>query len=150
MKGRMKFVDSKGKKRKRGVSRTKRRKSSQWDYTESPREFYRKLDSKVLGFSELAGSDNTKEHHISFWMYLPTEDDALSLAKKLRLEQYEVEVNPPIKGNKHWLCLAYRTMVPDPDALEEIREHLTKLSLLHNGEFDGWEMEIPMSGTGIE
>lgn len=135
------IVDSNGKKKRK--SWAKKRKSLSKDFTESPREFFRRLDLKVLGLSERVGSDNTKKHPISFWLYLPTEDDALSLAKELPSDHYEVEVNPPIGGSKDWLCLAYRTMVPDPDELEKIRERLTKLALLHNGEFDGWEMEIP-------
>lgn len=146
------IADSNGKKRLR-KSWTKSRKVLRRDFTESPRDFFRRLDAKVLGFSERVGSDNAMEHHISFWMYLPTEEDALSLAKELQSEQYEIEVNPPIEGMKNWLCLAYRTMVPDADALEAIRERLTKLSLVHNGEFDGWEMEIPWnppSGTKNE
>ncbi len=108
----------------------------------TPTVFFRKLDRRVLELSEMVGSDNTRMHEISFWMYLPTEDGALSLAKQLQAEKFDVEVSPPIDRRREWLCLAYRTMVPDLDELERIRKQFTKLAKLYDGKFDGWEMEV--------
>ncbi len=96
----------------------------------------------MLELSESVGADNTKMHNVSFWMYLPTEEDALNLAKQLQQEQFNVEVTLSAGKKKEWLCLAYRTMVPETGALEEIRKRLTRLVEMHNGKYDGWEMEV--------
>lgn len=128
--------------KRRTKGRLQRTKKKPQEVRESSDAFFRRLDKRVLELSSEVGSDNTEPHEISFWMYLPTEEKAYDLAKQLQAQKFEVEVSPPLEPYKDWLCLAYRTMVPDLDELEKIRKHLTKLVKQRDGRYDGWEMEV--------
>lgn len=124
----------------RASGRLRRKRLAPQTVRESPKAFFRRLDRRVLELSEDVGSDLSKPHEISFWMYLPTEESAYGLAPKLQAQGFDVEVSPPLEGRNDWLCLAYLIMVPDPDELEMIRGRLTELVEQRGGKYDGWEM----------
>ncbi len=88
------------------------------------------------------GSDVNKLHEVSFWMYFKLEDRAYKAAAELSKQGFTVDVSPPHDGHDKWLCLAFTHIVPRFPTLEKYRKRLTTLAERHEGEFDGWEIEV--------
>lgn len=98
-------------------------------------------DAATLDELAHAGSDLSREHTIEFYLYVPEEDDAQSIATDLRHEGMTVEVTRAA-DNSSWLCLIQRKMIPDMAGLRGFRERFTALAAAHNGEYDGWGTEV--------
>lgn len=98
-------------------------------------------DAATLDELAHAGSDLTREHNIEFYLYLPEQADAETVADQLRDEGFAVEVTRAAEDTA-WLCLAQRKMIPDMAGLRRYRERFTDLAESHNGEYDGWGTEV--------
>ncbi len=127
-------------KRKRGTLLRKR--GNKRAFHETPADIIAKVDRRVLELLTELGSDTKKPHEVSFWIYIPVEEQAYQAAKELEKQQFDVELVPPSDGHNTWLCLAYKHFVPRFAAIERYRKQLTDLAARFGGEFDGWEMKV--------
>jgi regulator of RNase E activity RraB len=99
------------------------------------------VDESVLSRLRKAGSNLSKLHNIEFFLYFPYRDTAEKAAIVLRNAGFEVSVERAAQGDA-WLCLATKTMIPEPAELQRIRFEFVALAASMNGEYDGW-------GTGV-
>ena len=105
----------------------------------------------ILEYLNRWGSDIRRKHEFTFWLYFPTEKDARNAGKKAKEAGFEVEISPPLGGEKDpgWLCLLYAPHIPDEDLLDGISEFCMRLAERFRGKFDGWEtrLELPEGMT---
>src|SRR5215469_6183699 len=95
------------------------------------------LDQLVLGQLRKAGSDLTKAHKIEFFVYFPTQSVAEQASYFIRNAGFEVDVARAAQGGT-WLCFATKTMIPELQILQKIRQDFVTLATSMNGEYDGW------------
>src|SRR5687768_5777870 len=74
------------------------------------------LRTEILAQLKRQGSDTSKAHGFSFYLYLPTEAAAHMAAQRLS-QDYQVEVEPAATGTD-WLCLAETSLTPDTAPLD--------------------------------
>jgi len=98
-------------------------------------------DNEVLDQLRSAGSDLAKPHHIEFYLYLPSQEDAEGAEGELRALGYNVTVRAA-PDSSNWLCLASRTMMPTIEELTNARGVFKGLALRYQGAYDGWEAAI--------
>ncbi len=88
------------------------------------------------------------EHHpnqprpISFWFYFPHKKGAELAKGVLEKDGFDVDISPAASSNNQWLCLAYKTMVPEYAELSDLRNWLENIAEELRGNYDGWEIEI--------
>jgi len=98
-------------------------------------------DESVLIQLRKVGSKLALPHDIEFFFYFPSQAIGENAAEKIRAMGFEVTVNRASQGDS-WLCLATKRMIPDLQALEEIRVAFTALAGAMDGEYDGWGTEV--------
>jgi hypothetical protein len=98
-------------------------------------------DQMVLEHLKKAGSDLSKPHNLEFFIYVPTEADAMEIAPRIKEAGFAVDVRQAAQG-PGWLCFATKTMIPELTALQKIRRDFSALAASKRGEYDGW-------GTGV-
>jgi hypothetical protein len=97
-------------------------------------------DQKILYLLKKAGSDLSKPHPITFYLYFRREDDARNVAEVLNKKGYVSEV---IKlDDVNWFCLAHIETIPTLQTIKEKAKELKQISMSHNGEYDGWESTV--------
>lgn len=79
---------------------------------------------------------------VSFWFYFPHEQEAKLAKNVLKKDGFEVDISAPDSAKDKWLCLAYKTMVPEYAELSDLRKWMQKLADGLNGDYDGWETEL--------
>lgn len=89
-----------------------------------------------------AVSDTDAVHRISHYLYFPEQQAAKEVAQVLRQRGFEIEDRLGADG-VNWLVLASVQAVPTEAAIAEMRESLEELADDHEGEYDGWEAEVP-------
>ncbi len=94
-------------------------------------------DLAVLRRLEQAGPNPTQSHHPEFFLYLPTQAAAESLAQELNADGFRTEVQSS-ERNGMWLCLATKAMTLDESTLRDLRSRLTAMAEARGGEYDGW------------
>jgi Regulator of ribonuclease activity B len=94
-------------------------------------------DAAVLAALKRAGSDLSKPHPIEFFLYLPAEGAASTVAAHLTAQGFDAKVDRGA-DNAAWLCLATKSIVPDLATLEAIRLEFDGLAGPLGGEYDGW------------
>ena len=78
----------------------------------------------------------------SFWFYFPNENKT-SLAKcVLEKDGFKVEISPPDSHSDKWLCLAFKSMVPEFTELSDLRKWMENFAEELGGVYDGWETEL--------
>ena len=92
------------------------------------------------------GSDTSRKHGMTFWLYFPTKTLAKQAAKEAEQAGLNPEVSPPLTEipNSEWLCLPYCLHIPDEDILDGISRFCTDLAGKFNGNFDGWETKMEL------
>jgi hypothetical protein len=100
-------------------------------------------DKDGAGLNELAqaGVDLKLPHEVSYYLYLPTEEAAGSVATVVREKGFVVDVRSAALG-PGWLCLASHKAVPEYTSLRAIRTEFESLMEKHSGEYDGWEIAV--------
>ena len=100
-------------------------------------------DKDGVGLNELAkaGVDLNSPLEVSYYLYLPTEEAAYSVAAVIREKGFVVEVRSAALG-PGWLCLASHKTVPEYSFLRAIRTEFESLMAMHSGEYDGWEIAV--------
>jgi len=85
-------------------------------------------DESVLIQLRKVGSKLALPHDIEFFFYFQAKPSVKMAAEKIRAMGFEVTVNRASQGDS-WLCLATKRMIPDLQALEEIRVAFTALAV---------------------
>src|SRR5690349_5238009 len=84
-------------------------------------------DESVLVQLRRVGSKLDLRHNIEFFLYFPSQATGENAAEKIRAMGFEVTINHAAPGDS-WLCFATKRMIPDLQALQEIREAFTALA----------------------
>lgn len=98
-------------------------------------------DQQVLDQLKKGGSNLSKAHKIDFYLYFPSEENAMAASETLRKEGLSVEVRTAAIGSD-WLCLGRKEMLPKHSELARLRQVFHGLAKKLNGEYDGWETEV--------
>jgi len=80
-------------------------------------------------------------HTVQSYLYLPNELSGKTVAQQLRESGLDVEDRLGADGIS-WLVLARVRMVPTEEAIGELRTSFEAIAAEHNGEYDGWEVEV--------
>ncbi|MEP0006537.1 MAG: ribonuclease E inhibitor RraB [Balneola sp.] len=99
------------------------------------------IDKSVIQKITKLGGDLDRKRHVDFFMYFPTEIDAVNAEVELINLQFETFVNKSPFDNK-WCCNASKKMIVSSERLEDIRNWLEKLTEKNNGNYDGWGTEV--------
>jgi hypothetical protein len=79
----------------------------------------------------------TEPHTVEFFLYFPSERNALKAANQIRSRSFDVKVERAAQGDS-WLCFATKSMPLQLDNLRQVRSDFTKLANSLDGEYDGW------------
>jgi regulator of RNase E activity RraB len=82
------------------------------------------------------GDDPAALHETHHFLYLPTPDDADTVARALDRDGWSTSIE---ESEDAWLVTALRTYALTPDAVRDTRAQLTKLAAMRGGVYDGWE-----------
>lgn len=99
------------------------------------------LDQKTLEQLRSAGSDLSKTHSIQFYLYVPSQEEAMAAATTLHGNDFNTVVKLGADG-KTWLCLAQKSMTPTIENLNEARQVFKELATRYRGEYDGWKAAV--------
>ena len=103
---------------------------------------YNDPDKKILELWGQYESHPSKPRPISFWFYFPNEKNTKLAKAVLEKDGFDVEFHPPDSGDDQWLCLAYKTMIPEYAELSDLRKWLENIAEELGGNYDGWETEL--------
>ncbi|MDX6541954.1 MAG: Regulator of ribonuclease [Gaiellales bacterium] len=95
-------------------------------------------DARVLEHLANLGCDPRQERGIRHFIYLPTSDDAASVASTLEREGWDTVIQA---AEDIWLVVAGCLRVLDEHLVRETRARLASLAMAHGGAYDGWEAE---------
>lgn len=100
----------------------------------------------ILEQLEQLGSDVTRKHEVSFWLYFPSEQTARQAARRAETNGLKSEISQPLKAStdSKWLCLLYCPHVPDQSLLDGIVQYCRQLATEFKGIFDGWETSLEL------
>ncbi|GMQ90921.1 MAG: hypothetical protein BMS9Abin11_0226 [Gammaproteobacteria bacterium] len=87
------------------------------------------------------GADLSKQHDFDFYLYFGERGIAKKAASELEKAKFLLEIKPASDSNG-WLCLAKRSVVPNPENLNLVGNILVAVAENLGGEFDGWESNI--------
>ena len=79
-------------------------------------------DKKTSKLWSLYDSQPEKARPMSFWFYFPTEKRAKLAKGVLGKEGFDVDILPPGGPRDNWLCLAYKSMVPEYLEFSDLRK----------------------------
>lgn len=87
-----------------------------------------------------------KPRPVSFWLYFPNENNAELAKIVLEKDGFDADIFPPSDDpdidDSDWLCIAYKTMIPEYEELSELRKWLVNVAAELSGIYDGWESVI--------
>ena len=98
-------------------------------------------DEAVLDQLRRAGSDLTKPHEISFYVYLPDKQSAQEAERRIRSDGDQTVVRLGADDTS-WLCLITRTMIPEFNSLVAVGREIAAVAQDLGGEYDGWETVV--------
>jgi hypothetical protein len=90
---------------------------------------------------ELAKSPDGKPRRFRHFIYIPDRVKGEALAARLQRDGFEVESRMGADAT-NWLVLVHHMMVPDEQAIDELRKQFRGLAEALGGEYDGWEAEV--------
>ena len=99
------------------------------------------IDKAAIQNITKLGGDLDRKRHVDFFIYFPTENDAVNAEVELINLQFETFVNKSPFDNK-WCCSASKKMIVSSERLEDIGNWLEKLAEKNNGNYDGWGTEV--------
>jgi regulator of RNase E activity RraB len=82
------------------------------------------------------GDDPAAAHETHHFLYLPTPDDADTVARALDLDGWSTSIE---ESEDAWLVTASRTYALTPEVVRDTRARLSELVAAHGGVYDGWE-----------
>lgn len=90
-----------------------------------------------------AVSDVNKPHTVLHYLYVPNRNASKVIARKLERSGYLTESRLGADAT-NWLVLARHTAVPTEEVMAALRESMENLVADFDGEYDGWEAEVPL------
>ena len=114
--------------------------------TEQPQSENPYTGEFILNQLRRMGSDVSRKHDVSFWLYFPYEASARDAADRARKAGLSPEISPPLKdsSSEDWLCLLYCPHIPDESILDGISVFAANLASELGGRFDGWEASLEL------
>ena len=91
-----------------------------------------------IALEALLGTRDSQLCDVRHFIYVPDRDRGEELAGVLRREGFGVDLQMSADGS-NWLVRATHTIIPDEEALEQLRVQLEKLAEAAGGEYDGWD-----------
>ncbi len=93
------------------------------------------------------GSDVSRKHEVSFWLYFGSEDSARRAAHRAKTAGLKPELSPPSKDSRdsQWLCLLYCPHIPDEGILDAVSRFCMELADEFDGKYDGWEASLELA-----
>ena len=85
-----------------------------------------------------AGGDPEEPRPVDFFLYFPSQEQAVRASSELRSDAYSTRVERPADGDSGWLVLATKTLVLADD-LVSAEQHLHGVARRNGGELDGWD-----------
>ncbi|MDQ3822206.1 MAG: ribonuclease E inhibitor RraB, partial [Actinomycetota bacterium] len=85
-----------------------------------------------------AGGDPTKPRPVDFYLYFPSQEQAVEASGDLRSDAYRTRVERAADGDSGWLLLATKRIVLVDD-LPRAQQELDDVARRHGGEYDGWD-----------
>jgi hypothetical protein len=95
-------------------------------------------DQAVIDQLRAAGADLTQAREVRYYLYVPTQSDANSLAAAVQSGGRLVQVEAAATGSD-WLVLITETVVVDAATLASRREEFARAVEPFGGVYDGWE-----------
>lgn len=83
-------------------------------------------------------------HVVLHYLYFPARNAAEEAAAELRSLGFEIEERLGA-DSMNWLVLARHEVVPTEDTIAAARKTMENLARARNGEYDGWEVDVPYS-----
>lgn len=90
----------------------------------------------------LRASKPGTRHVFLHYLYLPSKAAALEVARELRAVGFTTLERLGADGS-NWLVLARHEIVPDEAKIASARLAMEDMVGRRNGEYDGWEVELP-------
>lgn len=97
----------------------------------------RSKDGFIVKQLEDGGIDTSCEQMLEFWFYSNDEGAIKKIETELLARDFEVVVNETDEDPGYVIC-AFKQLVPDIGALQELRVEFERFSRLHGGKYDGW------------
>jgi hypothetical protein len=98
-------------------------------------------DREAIAALRDSGGDVSVPHSVDFYLYLPSNADAVESSRALERDGFATTVRAAALG-PGWLCLARRTMIPSLANVTAERARFEALAGRFSGEFDGWEASV--------
>jgi hypothetical protein len=95
-------------------------------------------DTRVLQHLRALGCDTKRARGVRHFIYLPTSEDAVAVARVLEREGWDTAVHA---ADETWLVVAGCLRVLTEPLVRETRARLASLAAAHSGSYDGWEAE---------
>jgi hypothetical protein len=95
-------------------------------------------DQAVIDQLRAAGADLTQAREVRYYLYVPTQSDASSLAAAVQSGGRLVQVEAAATGSD-WLVLITETVVVDAATMASRREEFARAVEPFGGVYDGWE-----------
>ena len=89
--------------------------------------------------------NESSEHPMRHYLYFPEKRCAEKAGQRLKNRGFSVEIRRGADG-ENWLALATSTPPKTGEQMEELRNDMEALAAEFNGEYDGWESAIDLSG----
>ncbi|MDO8840436.1 MAG: ribonuclease E inhibitor RraB [Parvibaculum sp.] len=86
-------------------------------------------------------SDGDAPHPIRHYLYVPTGEAAVDVAKELQARGFNTEERPGADG-VNWLVLVHHEAVPTERLMLSMRRSMEALVARVGGQYDGWEAEV--------
>lgn len=100
-------------------------------------------DERALENLRESGSDFSKIHPFSFYIYHPNQEGAESICAELAVQGFQIDAREAATGGES-LCFASLEMLPTMENLARVEDLFNELTDQYGGEYDGWEaMVIP-------
>jgi hypothetical protein len=95
-------------------------------------------DQAVIDQLRAAGADLTQAREVRYYLYVPTQSEANSLAAAVQSGGRLVQVEAAATGSD-WLVLITETVVVDAATMASRREEFARAVEPFGGVYDGWE-----------
>jgi Regulator of ribonuclease activity B/Domain of unknown function (DUF4440) len=105
-------------------------------------------DERVLEQLRSSGSDLSKPTDIVFYLYIPSQSDAIAAATELAGLGFQTEVSTPIgklpngATENRFSVVSHLTAIPTLTAIHSAATTMAGLADRYNGEYDGWEAAV--------
>ena len=81
-----------------------------------------------------------KEHAITHYLYMPTEENAHQVDAAIRALGYETESPYELMGS--WGVRVFTRFIPNENSIADYRARFTQIAEQYDGEYDGWEAKV--------